>query len=300
MLSKKKYDWSKLQSVEEITVGRYFEYDDDAKKQFKSWFAFLQKPNSKVLEIGSGSGFFTEILLDLFPSIKLTCLEPDEVFVEVLESRFQNKITLVNEPVETTTIDSDSFDCAISHIVIHNLSDPIKALQQMKRVVKPKGKIVTIEPLPASRHYYPTEDLTNAFDFLEKAVRYKCMERMKEKEETISRNPWNYFYPKFFEEIGIKEITCYGWTSIFTISDTRYDFSEKKKWFRLRYDLAKKREASVRDILLRNGENEKEINESYNLVFNYYDKLLKITENELKQMHEQEIAHRIITIGEKT
>ena len=298
-MSKKKYDWSKLQGVDEITVGRYFEYDKDAKNQFKNWLSFLQKPKTKVLEVGSGSGFFTDILLTLFPNIKLTCLEPDETFVEVLKSRFKDRITIINEPVETTTIKSESFDCAISHIVIHNLPDPVLALQQMTRVVKSKGKIVTIEPLPASRHYYPTEELTNAFEYLQKAVKYKCMERMKEQEDLTPRNPWTYFYPKFFEKVGIKEITCHGWTSVFTISDTRFDFSEKKKWFKLRYDLAKKQEAKVRDVLLRNGEIVKDIDKHYRLVFDYYEKLMNISENELKQIHEQEIVHRIITVGEK-
>lgn len=299
MLDKTKYDWSKLQGVDDITVGRYFEHDDDAKKQFQKWLSFLQKPDSKVLEIGSGSGFFTNILLNLFDNIKLTCLEPDETFVETLKNRFKEHISIVNEPIETTTIPSNSFDYSISHIVIHNLLDPVVALQQMSRVVKSNGKIITIDPLPASRHYYPSEEITKAFDFLEKAVRYKCMERMKDKEDMIPRNPWTYFYPKFFEEVGLKNITCYGWTSVFTISDTRYDFSEKKKWFKLRYDLAKKQQAKVRDILLRNNENEKEIDEAYGVVFDYYNKLVTITEKELKQTHEQEIVHRIITIGEK-
>ena len=115
-LNKTKYDWSKLQGVDEITVGRYFEYDEDAKKLFQKWFAFLQKPNTNVLEIGSGSGFFTNILLNLFENIKLTCLEPDETFAETLKSRFGDRITIVNEPIETTTIQSDSFDYSISHI----------------------------------------------------------------------------------------------------------------------------------------------------------------------------------------
>ncbi len=299
-MNKTKHDWSKLQGVDKITVGRYFEYDEDAKKLFQKWFSFLQKPNINVLEIGSGSGFFTNILLNLFDNIKLTCLEPDETFVETLKSRFKNRIKIVNEPIETTTLPSDSFDCTISHIVVHNLVDPIIALQQMSRVVKSKGKIITIDPLPASRNYYPTDEITKAFDFLEKAVRYKCMERQKIKGDMQPRNPWNYFYPKFFEDVGLKNITSHGWTSVFTISDVRYDFSEKKKWFKLRYDLAKKEQANVKVLLLRNGEKETEIDDAYTVVFDYYEKLLTITEEDLKQIHEQEIVHRIITIGEKS
>ena len=102
-MNETKHDWSKLQGVDDITVGRYFEYDEDAKKLFQKWFAFLQKPNIDILEIGSGSGFFTNILLNLFDNIKLTCLEPDETFIETLKSRFKNRIKIVNEPIEITT-----------------------------------------------------------------------------------------------------------------------------------------------------------------------------------------------------
>ena len=66
-------------------------------------------------------------------------------------------------------ITENTFDVVISHIVIHNLTSPVIALEQMKRVAKINGKVVVIEPLPSSRNYYPTEEVTDAFDFLNKA-----------------------------------------------------------------------------------------------------------------------------------
>ena len=107
-----------MQSIDEISVGRYFEYDLDALDLFRKWLKFMAIPKIKVLEIESGSGFFTDILLTLFPEITLTCLEPDEVFVEKLKERFGKKIGIVVDEVETMKIEKNTFDVLISHIVL--------------------------------------------------------------------------------------------------------------------------------------------------------------------------------------
>ncbi len=291
--------WSYLQNANAMDVGRYFEYDEDALKQFEKWLSFLKIPKTKLLEIGSGSGYFTNILLKLFSQIELTCLEYDEVLVKTLKEKFDGKITIINEAIENTTIKPNAYDAAISHIVIHNLNDPIKGLTQMTRVVKPGGHVIAIEPLPASRHYYPTKELVDAFDLLEKVQMYKCIEWSTKNEITQKGNPWEYFYPKFFEEVGLTNISCFGLTSIFTLSDERFDFTEKKKWLKMRYDLMKSKEDETTNILLAADHKEEEIKKAYNKVYNYFDDLLEATKEQITQIHEQEIVHRIITIGTK-
>ncbi len=226
-----------MQSIDEITVGRYFEYDLDALNLFRKWLKFMTVPEIKVLEIGSGSGFFTNILLTLFPEIELTCLEPDEVFVEKLKERFGKKINIIVDEVETMRIKKNTFDVVISHIVIHNLTEPVVALEQMKRVVKINGRVVVIEPLPASRNYYPSEEVTDAFDFLNKARIHKCIQRAKSMTIEASVNPWKNCYPRFYKEVDLTNINNYGWTSVFTLSDGRYDYHEKKKWLKMRTQL---------------------------------------------------------------
>ena len=143
-----KLGWSYIQSIDDMNIGRYFEYDIDAFSMFEKKLSFLAKGKPKVLEIGSGSGFFTNILLSLFPEIQLTCLEPDEIFIKELEQRFGDKIETLNELVEKNSLAENTFDFSISHIVLHNLFDPIQVLKEMMRLTKNSGKIVCIEPLP--------------------------------------------------------------------------------------------------------------------------------------------------------
>ncbi len=106
-------NWSYLQSPDDIIVGRYFEYDSYTLTLMSEWFSFLNSPSVRVLEVGSGSGFFTSILLKLFPDISLTCLEPDPVFISTLRKRFGERVEIVNESIEDCTIREFSFDASI-------------------------------------------------------------------------------------------------------------------------------------------------------------------------------------------
>lgn len=291
--------WSYLQSIDEITVGRYFEYDIDALDLFRKWLEFMNDSGMKVLEIGSGSGFFTDFLLTLFPEIELTCLEPDEVFVEKLKRRFGKKITIIIDEVETMKIEKNTFDVVISHIVIHNLANPIVALEQMKRVTKTNGRIVVIEPLPASRNYYPSQEVTDAFDFLNKARIHKCIQRAKTYAIEGSVNPWNNCYPRFYKEISLTNINNYGWTSVFTLSDNRYDYLEKKKWLKMRTQLIENSKEQTAKILLEAGEAKENIEAAFRVISAYFEKLNNASKEEMLGLHEQEIVHRIIVIGQK-
>lgn len=289
-----------MQSIDEITVGRYFEYDLDALNLFRKWLQFMNDPGIKVLEIGSGSGFFTNILLTLFPKIELTCLEPDEVFVEKLKERFGKKIEIIVDEVETMKIEKNTFDVVISHIVLHNLTNQIFALKEMKRVTKTNGRVVVIEPLPTSRNYYPFEEVTDAFDFLNKARIHKCMQRAKAYAIEGSVNPWNNCYPRFYKEIGLTNINNYGWTSVFTLSDSRYDYLEKKKWLKMRTQLIENNKEQTAKILLEAGETKENIEVAYREILAYFEKLNNASQEEMLDLHEQEIVHRIIVIGLKT
>ncbi|MFW9924839.1 MAG: class I SAM-dependent methyltransferase [Candidatus Thorarchaeota archaeon] len=294
-----KKTWSYLQNSMEIDVGRYFEYDDDALEMYCRWLNFLNKPGMKVLEVGSGNGFFTNKLLKMFPEIVLSCLEPDSEFVEILQKRFANRISIINNIVESIDIDDNTFDAVISHIVIHNLVDPIKALTEMKRVIKPNGWLVTIEPLPASRHYYPSKEIEEAFDFLFKAKMFKCKQYQKELIDQPQANPWSFCYPQFFSQIGLTNIRSHGWTSIFTLSDDRFDFKERKNWISNRIKFEESKQKETKKILLDMGEKLEDIDKVYSIINTYFTKLDKATQEELKHIHEQEIVHRILTIGQK-
>jgi len=288
-----------MQSIEEMNVGRFFEYDDDAMYMFGHWFPFLLNSSVKVLEVGAGSGYFTDKLFTLNPKMNLTCLEPDECFVKYLRDRFGSRIAVVESAVENPQIIQSFFDVAISHIVIHNLPDAIVALNSMKNSVRDGGYVVTIEPHSGSRTHYPTRELDEAMNLLSQVAIPRWNRRKEQIDFQDSRNPWDYYYPQMFHEVGLVNIHSYGWNSVFTLSDSRFDIDAKRKWNRLRKEQILGERDRCTDELLQLGKTNEDIQNAYSIILEYFERIELMSDADLQSVHEQHVYPRIITIGQK-
>ena len=291
--------WSKLQSADEISVGRFFEYDSDALLMFNKWLEFIKDSNTEVLEVGSGPGFFTDLIFKLNPEVCLTCLEPDESFIKILEERFGNSIQLLQNKIEDALELAGKFDAAITHIVVHNLPNPTTILEKMKECVRIGGHVVTVEPLPQAKHFYPSETISEAFNLLDKVKVLRWQQRIESLDFANEWDPWDRCYAQLFEEVGLKNIHSYGWTSVFTLSDNRYSYREREEWIAMRSKLIENEKKRRTQELLKLGVEKSAIESAYSVVFRYLDELENKTKEQLSCLHEQEIVHRVITIGER-
>ncbi|MFX0108174.1 MAG: class I SAM-dependent methyltransferase, partial [Candidatus Hodarchaeota archaeon] len=272
-----KNEWSTVQSAERMNIERHFEYDNYAMDMFRKWMPFLLKPSLKMMEVGSGGGFFTNLLLTINPQMNLTCLEPDPELAGNLASRFEDRVSVLPSRVEQIPMKSSVYDVVLSHIVLHNLNNPLAALDEMTRVTKAGGHVVAIEPLPASRHYFPTPELQQAFDLLQKAQVYRCMEWSSTREVASPRDPWSYCYPQLFEQVALKDIHCFGWTSVFTLSDSRFSFTDRKRWAGRRAKLIENEQSSTSEILKRNGHTQNEIDQASSIIHSYCERVDRIS-----------------------
>ena len=291
------FNWSELQSAGEMDIGRYFEYDSDAMEMFKRWLPYVDD-EVRILEVGAGSGFFTGKLHQLYPNSKITCLEPDPELRQSLSRKFPN-IETINIPLEELNDVETVFDIAISHIVIHNLSDPLIAIKQMKKTVRRGGFVICIEPTLGSRHFVSDKIVKEAFDTL---WQYKVIVSTKRAEGLSNperQNPFYNSYPEFFEELGLVNIRCHGWCSVFTLSDSRIDFEIRKMWVRKRKELFEKPQPVRTRILLESGMDSSKVEGAYHDLFKYFDMLENANEQQLAHIHEQEITSRVITIGQR-
>ena len=291
------FNWSKLQSADEMDIGRYFEYDSFAVEMFKRWLPKIEI-GGNILEVGSGSGFFTRKLRVLYPTTRITCLEPDPELMNSLLSKFDN-VDIIESSLEKASIPTELYDLSISHIVIHNLADPMVGLQQMKKAVKTGGYVICIEPTSGYRHIMPNSEVRKALGTLGEYTRIMSNERVKTLNFKNRKNPFSYSYPEFFEELGLKNIRCYGWCSVFTLSDSRFDFNQRKLWITRRKKLfLDEREQKTR-VLVEAGMNQSRIDGAYETVLSYFETLENANEEEISHIHEQEITNRVITIGQK-
>lgn len=280
-----------------MDVGRHFEYDSYAAEMFMKWLPTIPR-EGRILEVGSGSGYFTGKLRFLYPQRSITCLEPDPFLRSALHSKFPD-LEILTSPLETCDITPETFDMAISHIVIHNLPDPMVGLIQMTNAVKPGGFVVCIEPTSGYRHILPHENLRKAFDVLKEYSRIVSIERSKALELSEGRNPFTYSYPQFFEKIGLTNITCYGWCSVFTLSDARFDFDHRKKWISKRKKLFLDERDEKVEVMVSAGLNKDRIDDAYDTILAYFDQIENADAEEISHIHEQEITNRTITIGQK-
>ena len=104
------------------------------------------KDNVKILEIGSGPGFVTERLLNAFPSSHIVCLDIDEVMLNIAKKRLlhygNNRLSIMQGNVMNMKIKDDLFDFVVVRLVFQHLKDPIGALKEIFRVLKPGGKVI--------------------------------------------------------------------------------------------------------------------------------------------------------------
>jgi ubiquinone/menaquinone biosynthesis C-methylase UbiE len=100
------------------------------------------RPNDILLDIGGNSGKVTEAYSNNCGEIVV--LEPKRNIVEYGKSRRPN-IKFIEGQAENISLPNEYFDKVIASASFHHFSDQDKALEEMKRVLKPDGKIIILE-----------------------------------------------------------------------------------------------------------------------------------------------------------
>lgn len=122
----------------------------------------LAGARGRVVEVGAGTG----VNVDLYgPGIEdLTLVEPDRHMAAQLRRRLDagegvhggtttvDPTTvpyppkhLVEAPAEHLPFDDDTFDTAVATLVLCTIPDPVAAIDEMARVLKPGGRLLFIE-----------------------------------------------------------------------------------------------------------------------------------------------------------
>lgn len=111
-------------------------------KKLKEFFA--DKEVLRILDTGTGTGDFIEVLKEVFPVVKITGIDPDSESLQEAANRFP-EITFAKMGAENLEFDDNLFDLASISMALHHLPDIQKALKEMQRVVKPGGWIIVNE-----------------------------------------------------------------------------------------------------------------------------------------------------------
>jgi ubiquinone/menaquinone biosynthesis C-methylase UbiE len=131
----------------------------------------LAGASGRVIEIGAGTGVNLEPYGDGVED--LTLVEPDPHMGAQLRKRLADRhgdplpAQLVAAPAEALPFADDTFDTAVATLVLCTIPDPVAAIDEMARVLRPGGRLLFIEHVRA-------EDASSARwqDRLEKPWRF--------------------------------------------------------------------------------------------------------------------------------
>jgi SAM-dependent methyltransferase/glycosyltransferase involved in cell wall biosynthesis len=127
----------------------YKNYPDTQPKGFEPFHASTVEPmfceipkGSKVLDVGCNSGEFLK-LLEEGKQCETVGVDISET---VLELARQKGLKVYNADAENLPFEDASFDVVILREVLVHLHDPVKALREIKRVLKPSGFLLGSAP----------------------------------------------------------------------------------------------------------------------------------------------------------
>ena len=133
----KLYDTS-MQKIEELSFSRWRS-------------ELLADVSGDVLEIGSGTGVNLTHYPESIDSLVLT--EPDVHMLKLLNENIQQKkvdnTRAENHPADRLAFDDDSFDSVVSTLVLCSVVSPHDTLKEIKRVLRPGGKLYFLEHVRA-------------------------------------------------------------------------------------------------------------------------------------------------------
>ncbi len=113
--------------------------------------ALLSEARGRVVEIGAGTGVNLDLYSDGIED--LTLVEPDPHMGAKLRERLtghSGPARLVTAPAEALPFPDDTFDTAVATLVLCTVPDPVAAIAELARVLKPDGRLLFIEHVRAA------------------------------------------------------------------------------------------------------------------------------------------------------
>lgn len=176
--------WSRIAGVYDLIENIY---NGKANARTTEYVASLMDKDDSVLECACGTGMFS---VKIAPRVRqLTATDFAEGMLKRTKRKCRDLQNIIIEPgnILDLNYEDDSFDKAVAANVIHLLDDPKKALQELKRVVKPGGLII----IPTYVHFKESIAAT---------IFNKAGAGFKRHFEVNT-------YKDFFEEMGITDVT---------------------------------------------------------------------------------------------
>jgi ubiquinone/menaquinone biosynthesis C-methylase UbiE len=111
----------------------------------KSWAEI--SPIDSVLDVACGTGELERLLLSDYSTLKIVGVDISEEMLAIAEEkcRVYPQVSFHNASASALPFANNSFDVIVSANSFHYFDDPLAALMEMQRVLKPNGKVVILD-----------------------------------------------------------------------------------------------------------------------------------------------------------
>lgn len=116
-------------------------------------------PDMNILDVGCGPGTITADLAGLVPQGEAIGIDTSEAVLDQArqnaDTRGRKNVRFETGMVHALKYPDDTFDVVHAHQVLQHCGEPVKALLEMKRVLKPKGILACRESDMSVSSWYP-------------------------------------------------------------------------------------------------------------------------------------------------
>ncbi len=116
----------------------------------KTAAALATTPMNRVLDIATGTGDLAVVTARQFPSVTIVGVDPSARMLDVAREKvacadLAARIELVQGDAQNLPFADDSFDGVCMAFGIRNVPDRLLALREMRRVLRPRGRVSILE-----------------------------------------------------------------------------------------------------------------------------------------------------------
>lgn len=94
----------------------------------------------RVLDVGSGGGALTDVVVGRVGVDQVAAVDPSEPFVTSLQARYPAMVVRRGSAEELPFPDQQ-FDAVLAQLVVHFMTDPVRGIAEMARVAVPGGVV---------------------------------------------------------------------------------------------------------------------------------------------------------------